>query len=1293
MCNRIPSSIALCWIFILLFFCDSQPAWSGLDNLNNSAKKITQSQTVHVSKDLKTIEKGSPASRSPKLFRSHLNHTAGLVYLQRHRPIGNEVRFIAHGKDHSLILKPTQSILRMKRQSSSSKEVHEIGMRWIGANPSTKVIGEAPLPGIMHYLKGRNPSRWQRSIHRYTKVRYRELYPGIDLVYHSHKGQPEFDFVIQPGADPKNIRLAFDGADTLSINGGNLILHTAQEDITLKAPYIYQLINGKKRPVGGNYAFLDGGLVSFYLQEYDRTRPLVIDPFLVDWFSYLGGSDGETVTGAIMDNADNVVVVGKTASSNFPTLNPADPSCTDDPVATDCNDPATVPFEQEGFVSKLSSDGTGIFSTFIGGKGTEDISFVKFDGNGNVIIAGTTTSTDFPLLNAFDNTCTTVPGATSCNEVFVAKLDMTGQPVFITYVGGDKTEEITGLEVDNAGNIYLAGNTRSPDFPTQSAFDNTCPITNAFNGTCDDEGWLVKLDPAGAVVYSTLVGGEDPDTLNVLEVDSLDGTVWVGGRTFSLDMGATPGAAQETCDNIPIPPFCNGDGWVAQISPNGQKIWLTYLDLTGGSGSGEVILQGEVDDTGTSYWAGQTSPFSGDLLAASYAQDGSLNYKQQIGGSNEETLNVFSLDPDTGDVVLGGISLSVDFPVVWYPGATPPVGTECNPQDLNTGLGNGIVIFLNHLGEIDFSVCLGNSTTIADFSLEGKLYAGGSTDNPNNVPLVNHNPELVPTHVKDPFFPDPDFWVGLFDLGEGTLEFAQSIGGEGNDDLNCYSPYTIDRKKAIQELLAFTTTSNRLFTTPDAHETGTSTNTEATNSAFTSVFVLSMDPSHRIDFASYWGKKEIPNTGPGYSEIGKSCMIDSFGGVTIVMETDTDGEATAGVFDETGSTGGILVPFEAGVLDLALDTDGDGSPNYIDLDDDNDGMPDAFEDLHGFDPLDPIDAALDADLDGVTNLNEFLFGTNPRDPIIDPVNDVMVNFSNPGVSVLFNDNSSSAVLHPDTATAIAVTDVEGNGEDDMVVSFPAGTGPDGTGGTYISRNRGDLTLLDSKTAEQIAVGNFDGIGGKDLLFDFGVDGLWIYLNGASLVNIIPDSPLSMVAGDVDNNNMDDMILSFNGLGTFVIRNFNAVQMLDSSPAEVLKTGDVDGNGEDDIIASFASGNGPGGTGGLFVAANQGPLTLLSSLQVQQAASGDFDGSGQDDFILDLGGTTGLWVFLNGANITFLTDVSPVAMASGDLDNNGMDDMVLSFDVFGTIAFKNLTTTELLDPGVALDLAIGNIDSN
>ena len=306
-------------------------------------------------------------------------------------------------------------------------------------------------------------------------------------------------------------------------------------------------------------------------------------------------------------------------------------------------------------------------------------------------------------------------------------------------------------------------------------------------------------------------------------------------------------------------------------------------------------------------------------------------------------------------------------------------------------------------------------------------------------------------------------------------------------------------------------------------------------------------------------------------------------------------------------------------------------------------------------------------------------------------NDVVVNLPT-GVTILFNDNSSSNVLHPDTAAAIAVADVDGNGEGDVIASFPSGSGPGGTGGTFISRNGAALVLLDPNIADEIVSGNFDGAFGDDLMLNSGPAGLSLVLNDTGIIPFIPVPTSAIAAGDVDNTGLDDLIFAIAGFGTVVLKDFSTVDILDPGAADELAVADVDNNGEQDVIASFPAGVGPTSSGGTWVSQNQGVLTLLDTKTAEEIAVGDFDDNGPNDLLIDFGADN-LWLSLDGTPPILFIDLPISAVGAGDLDSNGTDDMLFSFTGIGTFFLKNLVTFDVLDPGVAVDMTTGDIDGN
>jgi hypothetical protein len=216
---------------------------------------------------------------------------------------------------------------RVRGSDPEPTEQIVLRMKLLGANPNPQVAGLDELPGKSHYFIGNDPSRWHTGIPHYARVKYEELYPGIDLVYYGNQRQLEYDFVIAPGADPKAIRIAFDGlvgagpracpqegdhrGSPLRIDAqGDLLLHAAGGEFRLHKPRIYQEINGIKQPISGGYVLLSpqpSSLITFQVAAYDTSKPLIIDPTL-SYSTYLGGSTQDFGYGIAVDSSGNVYV-------------------------------------------------------------------------------------------------------------------------------------------------------------------------------------------------------------------------------------------------------------------------------------------------------------------------------------------------------------------------------------------------------------------------------------------------------------------------------------------------------------------------------------------------------------------------------------------------------------------------------------------------------------------------------------------------------------------------------------------------------------------------------------------------------------------------------------------------------------------------------------------------------------------------------------------------------------------------------------------------------------------------
>ena len=406
--------------------------------------------------------------------RIELNHAYGKLPLSFEANQGQtdpQVKFLSRGNGYSLFLTPTEAVLVLKKAardnnahpgvmpsqtinnqhktSQSSLPATVLRMKLVGGNVTAKIAGTGELPGKSNYLIGNDPKQWRTNLSNYTKVEYRDVYPGVDLVYYGNQQQLEYDFVVRPGADPARIRMDIAGADEMRVDAnGGLVVQTTGGEVRWNKPLIYQNIDGKRHEVNGRYALRRGHEVGFELAAHDKSRSLVIDPTL-SYSTYLGGGSDDLGEGIAVDNAGNAYVTGSTSSTNFPTSVGAFQT--------------TILGGSAAFVTKLNPTGTSlIYSTYLGGSRYDTGYGVAVDASGNAYVTGLTSSTNFPTtVGAFQ---TTTGGG---GDAFVAKLNPTGAAlIYSTYLGGSTTDYGTRIAVDASGNAYVTGYTESGNFPT-----------------------------------------------------------------------------------------------------------------------------------------------------------------------------------------------------------------------------------------------------------------------------------------------------------------------------------------------------------------------------------------------------------------------------------------------------------------------------------------------------------------------------------------------------------------------------------------------------------------------------------------------------------------------------------------------------------------------------------------------------------------------------------------------------------------------------------------------------------
>ncbi|MCU1239167.1 MAG: uncharacterized protein JWP63_7134, partial [Candidatus Solibacter sp.] len=465
----------------------------------------------------------------------------------------------------------------------------------------------------------------------FADVRYREIYPGIDLVFHDGAARLEYDFVVAPGADARAIRMRFRGARRVAIDGGELVV----DGMRHQQPAVYQEAGGARRYVVASYR-LRGGEVSFELGDYDRTLPLIIDPVLT-YATYAGGSGAETGNAVAVDTTGNAYLAGGTDSTDFALLKGAtsargyltklDPAgaktlataviggASIDAMAVDASRdvvvtgsittaaqfPGATPGAYQAgataYVARFTQDASGFKLGFIATfEGVP--SAVALDPSGAIYLTGSANGTFQTTAGAMQ---TAIGGAT---DAFVLKLSADGsKAVFATLLGGSNNDTGRSIAVDAAGQAVVAGDTASANFPTTAGASQTKFGGRSISDLADyGDAFIARLDAAGAhLVFSTYLGGTAPDIAYGLALDK-DGNAYVTGGTQSANFPVTAGAFQtKYAGGSPLDtPDPAGDAFVAKFSINGSLLWSTFL----GGSSRDLAEAAAVDAAGNVYVTG-----------------------------------------------------------------------------------------------------------------------------------------------------------------------------------------------------------------------------------------------------------------------------------------------------------------------------------------------------------------------------------------------------------------------------------------------------------------------------------------------------------------------------------------------------------------------------------------------------------------------------------------------------------------------------------------------------------------
>ncbi len=632
-----------------------------------------------------------------------------LAFVPNRGQTDKSARYYAQGAGRAFYFTPDKAVLTFTKKEKGVA----LHLTPLSANPNTRLVASERAPGKVNYLIG---SEHHRNLPTYSELAYRNVWPGVDLVFRGQGGTLKYELRAQAGADLSKVGLAYGGADGVSVGkGGNLLIQTPLGTLRDSRPRSYQRIGGKHVPVGSRYAVKShGNSYGFALgSSYDPRHPLVIDPG-IEFSTYLGGSGSDRADGVAVDGAGNAYVTGR-ANSGFPTTAGA--------FDTSSNGGG------DAYVTKLNATGSALaYSTYVGGATAGDGGLaITIDGTGSAYITGSTGSTDFPTTaGAYDTTYNAASGAANA---FVTKLSPDGSALdYSTYLGGFNTSGFfdlgSGIAVDGTGAAYVAGDASSTNFPvTPGAFDTTQ------NGSSD--AFVTKLDPAGSsLAYSTFIGGTSFDSVTALALDG-SGNAYIAGYGTSTNYPTTAGAFDTSYNS-------GWDVFVTKLNASGTS--LSYSTYLGGATYDEA--RGiTVDGADSAYVTGHTFssayPTTAGAFDTSYdntvggsdafvtkldASGGSLSYSTFLGGSGDDQGEGIAVD-GSGRAHVTGYTEATNFPTV-----------QATDTTYNGGTSDAFVTKLGSAGgSLDFSTYLGGSSPdqgygIAAHGATGKIYVAGQTN-------------------------------------------------------------------------------------------------------------------------------------------------------------------------------------------------------------------------------------------------------------------------------------------------------------------------------------------------------------------------------------------------------------------------------------------------------------------------------------------------------------------------------------------------------------------------------------
>jgi hypothetical protein len=591
---------------------------------------------------------------TPDLARdSHLSKVP-LAFESNMGQYGPGIKFVARSAAGAISLGARSASFHLR---DAKLHTARLDMTPVGMTHLVSVEGLEETEGKSNYLFGADPANWITNVPRYSRVRYRDVYPGIDLIFRGSQRGIEYDFILSPGADPERVELEFTGARSLRLERGGDLIVTLARGLTLThhAPLLFQEENGVRTKVAGSYVIRGKNRVGFRISSYIRSRTLIIDP-VVGYSAQFGGEDPGFANAIAADAAGNAYVTGVTGLSAFPVL----PSSFEAGNTT----------QYSAFVYKLNSSGDFLYTTLIGGSSRQSGTGIAVDADGNAYVTGVTSSADFPVTSGAFQTVL----SSANRHGFVLKLNAAGNAlVYSTFIGGNYPDLPAAIAIDQSANAYITGSTESSTFPvTPGAYQTS-------SDNPDGEAFVTKFNSTGtALIYSTYLDNSSGG--NGIALDS-SGNAYISGST---NIGGVVTKMNST-----------GSGLVYSTSLHAGTGSFASGIAVDASGNAYVAGTGVATLLGTPVLFGNGGIFVVKLNAAGSA----LSYLTSVGGSMTQQSTGIALDSG-GNIYVSGWTQSEDFPLL------SPVQAVGPPAD--NGVKTGVVFKLDPSGVLAFSTYFGS---------------------------------------------------------------------------------------------------------------------------------------------------------------------------------------------------------------------------------------------------------------------------------------------------------------------------------------------------------------------------------------------------------------------------------------------------------------------------------------------------------------------------------------------------------------------------------------------------------